>query len=417
MKKILLIVFVSLFSIVAHSQCNSYSMKFDSSTYVSINDAASLRVKNITVSIYYKTTSTAIQSLFAKNNMSDASSFQYGGSINHDYFSPIATYAVSTVHNSGCQIGQGYSSVIHQNGTVPKDVWQNFVFTYDGVTQKGYVNGNLAFSNVINKGDIDNCIGGNLLFGINYLGSACYFVGKMDEIAIYNKALTETEIQDKMNTILDPNNETGLVGLYRFEEGTGSSVADLSGNGNNGTIIGGSWSSDVPFGQKPAVPVINGPTSIPSSNLNAIYTTTNTPDLTYYWEVTNGTISGSQTDTSIAVTWDNAGPYSVRLKTINANGCSNADTLDATLITGVNSINDESVIEMYPNPSFNNELTLSSNNVKNYSIEIYNNLGVCVIKSQLLGKVVLNTESLTSGSYYIKMISNGSIITRKYTKL
>ena len=41
-------------------------------------------------------------------------------------------------------------------------------------------------------------------------------------------------------------NEAGLVGYWDFEEGTGSVVNDLSGNGNNGTINGASWSTDVP---------------------------------------------------------------------------------------------------------------------------------------------------------------------------
>ena len=41
-------------------------------------------------------------------------------------------------------------------------------------------------------------------------------------------------------------NEAGLVGYWDFEEGTGSVVNDLSGNGNDGTINGASWSTDVP---------------------------------------------------------------------------------------------------------------------------------------------------------------------------
>ena len=47
-----------------------------------------------------------------------------------------------------------------------------------------------------------------------------------------------------MNTPL-LGNESGLVGYWNFNEGQGSTLTDLSGNGNNGTIYGATWSDDV----------------------------------------------------------------------------------------------------------------------------------------------------------------------------
>jgi hypothetical protein len=37
----------------------------------------------------------------------------------------------------------------------------------------------------------------------------------------------------------DPNNDPALLGWWAFEEGTGTTVADLSGNGNDGTLTNG----------------------------------------------------------------------------------------------------------------------------------------------------------------------------------
>ena len=50
------------------------------------------------------------------------------------------------------------------------------------------------------------------------------------------------------NNILNPveGNETGLIGYWNFDEGVGTTLTDLSGNGNNGTINGVSWSSNTP---------------------------------------------------------------------------------------------------------------------------------------------------------------------------
>ena len=62
---------------------------------------------------------------------------------------------------------------------------------------------------------------------------------------MWNTSLSQSEIQQYM-TCPPTGNEVGLVGYWDFEEGTGSVANDLSGNGNNGTINGASWSTDVP---------------------------------------------------------------------------------------------------------------------------------------------------------------------------
>ena len=42
----------------------------------------------------------------------------------------------------------------------------------------------------------------------------------------------------------------GLVAAYTFAEGTGTTTADVSGNGNTGTLVGGTaWSAAGRFGK------------------------------------------------------------------------------------------------------------------------------------------------------------------------
>ena len=40
--------------------------------------------------------------------------------------------------------------------------------------------------------------------------------------------------------------ELGLVGYWNFNEGSGSILTDQTSNGNNGSIVGATWSDDVP---------------------------------------------------------------------------------------------------------------------------------------------------------------------------
>lgn len=54
------------------------------------------------------------------------------------------------------------------------------------------------------------------------------FNGFLDELRLWNRALTQTELLDHFDRILTTP-QVGLVGYYRFEEGVGTSVADSSG--------------------------------------------------------------------------------------------------------------------------------------------------------------------------------------------
>ena len=67
----------------------------------------------------------------------------------------------------------------------------------------------------------------------------------INEVSVWNIGLTQSQIQSIMNN--GPNgNENYLVGYWNFNEGSGETVYDLSGNENHGTIHGATWSTDVP---------------------------------------------------------------------------------------------------------------------------------------------------------------------------
>ena len=58
---------------------------------------------------------------------------------------------------------------------------------------------------------------------------------------------------------------TGLVAAYGFEEGSGGATADASGNGNNGTIAGATWSSQGRTGSALSFDGVNDLVTIPDS--------------------------------------------------------------------------------------------------------------------------------------------------------
>ena len=76
--------------------------------------------------------------------------------------------------------------------------------------------------------------------GVQYNGVMEHWSGNIDEVRVWNIALSNTEIQSNYNTDLT-GNEEGLVGYWNFNGGSGSTLADYSGNGNHGTIYGATW--------------------------------------------------------------------------------------------------------------------------------------------------------------------------------
>jgi len=74
-----------------------------------------------------------------------------------------------------------------------------------------------------------------------------FFNGAIDEIRFWNRALTQSEIQQKMCLRLSPAAENGLVGYWTLDEGTGTIVYDSTINCYNGSIYGATYNADNSF--------------------------------------------------------------------------------------------------------------------------------------------------------------------------
>ncbi|HEX7414114.1 MAG TPA: LamG-like jellyroll fold domain-containing protein [Bacteroidia bacterium] len=71
-----------------------------------------------------------------------------------------------------------------------------------------------------------------------------YFNGEMDELRLWNRSISQSEIQAKMCLNLTPASETGLQAYYKFNEGSGTQVIDATANAYNGTVSGANWLVD-----------------------------------------------------------------------------------------------------------------------------------------------------------------------------
>src|SRR5213078_4654919 len=93
------------------------------------------------------------------------------------------------------------SSPLYGTGALTANTWAHLAFTYDGATMRLYVNGTQVASRA-QTGAIQTStnplqIGGDSLYGQ-------YFAGRIDEVRIYNRALSAAQIQNDMNTAVAP---------------------------------------------------------------------------------------------------------------------------------------------------------------------------------------------------------------------
>lgn len=81
-----------------------------------------------------------------------------------------------------------------------------------------------------------------LLIGQNQ-GANRKLDGFIDDVRMYNRALSETELSNLYYGV-EPST-TGFVVHVKLDEGSGTTIADSRGNLSAGTLTGGAWSTDV----------------------------------------------------------------------------------------------------------------------------------------------------------------------------
>src|SRR5205814_7228797 len=129
---------------------------------------------------------------------------------------------------------------------ISNGIWYHAAVTCDGTTWRLYLNGVLDTQLLVGSftprsDSIQHAALGTALGSGGTVPSgqtAGDFAGSMDEVRIWNVARSATEIQGAMGSPL-PGPASGLLGRWSLNESTGTTAADTSGRGMNGTWMNG----------------------------------------------------------------------------------------------------------------------------------------------------------------------------------
>jgi hypothetical protein len=211
------------------------------SNYITVLDNNVFNMQNFTISTWVKNSSTAptvlARYILNKGCNTPSPSFR----LYYENDGTLQQYV------SDCWV----PNRVYQNGPSSNNLWVNLIYSYDGQNLKMYVDG-VLYGTTNQSGSLTNN-NNPMYIGCSTATSNCpqlsaFYAGKIDDIGIWNRALSQQEItnmysgvnySDTCNSV-SGSLTNGLVGYWPFC----GNANDDSGNGNNGVVNGATLTTD-----------------------------------------------------------------------------------------------------------------------------------------------------------------------------
>lgn len=305
--------------------------------------------------------------------------------------------------------------------------WHHIAFTFDGSSSKGYLNGSLIETDTSVSMSTPTT---SLVIGRRSPFPGNAYKGKLSQVIYKNgSGWTNAEVMSLYTSGQIP---TGSTIVSKLDEGAGTTALDSSGNNNNGTITGATYSADTPskarqvvnanmvkngdFEYAPpfvaattaAAKYIDGTTSGPSVNLNE------TAKMFGGWALITTNGSGSaQYDSTVS----RSGTYSMKVSNTGTGG--NSLVGQGTPTSFPNFPNDE-LIRVNPSTQYILTAWVKTFNVVTNSVYVdvreYSSIGnnaVTTSTNKLTGTndwtQVTATFTTAATSYYARLFLRNSV--------
>jgi len=408
--------------IVVNVMAPATHLSFDGvDDYVNINIGTfTTQNLNYTHEFWFKTTS-ANSTIF---NFSDTGMPNSGG-FNKTIYLQNGNL-VSYVYN-------GSANFITSTTTFNDDNWHHVTEIVSLSERSLYVDGTLIGTDT----SFSNQNFGYIVLGASNITPGIYFEGEIDEVRIWNTALSIDDVNSTGNCQLE-GDEANLLAYYQFNQGTDAedntsvtTLLDATTNVYNGNLINfgltgntSNWLAGSPIGIAPIVTSQPQNQTITETDDTVVFTVSATNVSSYQWEVffedgdgeggtwmplddslTNPDVSGSTTNT-LTISGDNLS-FIVGLQfrvvmngTASCNVISNeVNVTDETLSVSTVLINE---VKVFPNPTTDN-VKISLSKVQDFEISVYDLNGRLLLNSKNRSDAfLLDLTSYQNGIYIIK---------------
>jgi hypothetical protein len=207
------------------------ALDFDGSNdYIALGNLAQLQITgDMTIEMWLKPDN------FSARRNPYAKAYGGEGTITQEMDGTLSFYYGTDGGNSSPY--QGFNSVASLN----LNQWNHIAIVRDLTNMQlyWYINGVLTSQTPASYATAT--AGGNTAYiGAGYVSN---YDGQIDELRIWDAARTQTEVRNKMCSKL-VGGESGLVAYYRFDDGYGTVLSDLTANGLDGILTNGpTWTT------------------------------------------------------------------------------------------------------------------------------------------------------------------------------
>lgn len=210
--------------------------------YIRRDGVSVVLASQLTICMWVKTTATTLSFLMDWNR--DIGNYYYEWILQMNADGTIRFWDYQTS-------AYGFPDNTTNQSTVPINdgQWHHIAFVKNGTQGAYYIDGQLRGTPTAAR-DISYGTRG-FTIGLDYRDwqrnapPYKFFNGHISEVRIYNRALSQSEIQSEMYRRI-PAKQNLVIYLPLWER-EGSIVLDITGNGNNGTIYGATYADDPPM--------------------------------------------------------------------------------------------------------------------------------------------------------------------------
>lgn len=144
-------------------------------------------------------------------------------------------YVFSIKNNNSSQLTLSNKPLTLKDEKYISNTWYNLSISWNGTNVKLYRNGLLISSDDLKLETLTGSESDKLVIGAN-LANNTFFKGEIDEVRIWNVALSQEEIRKNMHTVMQ-GNELGLVSYWKFDDGSGDKISDSGSEKTSGTLV------------------------------------------------------------------------------------------------------------------------------------------------------------------------------------